>query len=66
MNFHTVLGALAIGGATVAGALSGGLVPAIIAGVSAAVGTLAVHPSEVHKGLGRATKKMPGRTRKPT
>lgn len=60
INWHRVLGALAVGGAVAAGALSGGTIPAVIAGVSAAIGTLVVKPSQISKATKAAARKIPG------
>jgi hypothetical protein len=60
INWHRVVGALAVGGATAAGALSGGTIPAVVAGLSAAIGTLVVKPSQISKATKSVARKLPG------
>jgi len=62
MNVHTLLAALSVGGATAVGALSGGVVPAVVAGVAAALGTFAVRPSQVSRRAGALARRIPGRS----
>jgi hypothetical protein len=61
MNVHTLLAALSIGGAAAVGALSGGTVPALVAGVAAALGTFAVRPSQISRRAGAIARRIPGR-----
>jgi hypothetical protein len=60
MNLHRLLAALSIGGAAGVGALSGGTIPAVIAGIAAALGTLAVRPSQVSRRAGKVARSIPG------
>lgn len=60
MNWHKVIAALSVGGAVAAGALSGGTIPAVVAGAAAALGTFAVRPSQVSTRAGRISHKIRG------
>lgn len=61
INAHQILAALSVGGATAVGAATGGLLPAIVAGVAAALGTFAVRPSQVSRRAGAMARAIPGR-----
>jgi hypothetical protein len=60
INLHQWLAALSVGGATAVGAATGGLLPALVAGLAAALGTFAVRPSQVSRGAGAMARKIPG------
>lgn len=65
MNWHKVIAALSVGGAVAAGALSGGTVPAVVAGAAAALGTFVVRPSQVSQRTGRISHKIRGTGKYP-